>query len=408
MPVFKYRALDIKGKTFSGIMDAESAFAARRKLRQTNTYPISIDEIKHETKGKKTRYLSISNRLSRVSPSEIAMMTRQLATLVEAGLPLVSAIDALTSHAPSYTFKSMMAQIKDDIVAGSSFAVALEKYPDTFSSIFISMVQAGETSGTLELVLERLADITEKQEALKNRIRSAMAYPAFMSIIGVLVLFFLLAYIVPGITSIFEDMNQVLPTMTIMLINIHHFLKSYWWLFLIIAGSLFFCTKAIGKTANGRYFLDKTRLLIPVAGMLIVKMAAARIARTLGSLLENGVSMLTALDIVKNITGNEFIKEWIEKASKEVGQGQSLAAALNDSGRFPDLFIQMIAVGEQSGRLETMLSKVSDVFEKELESKIMRATTLLEPVMILMMGVVIGFIVLSICLPIFQMNQLVL
>jgi general secretion pathway protein F len=269
------------------------------------------------------------------------------------------------------------------------------------------MVRAGETSGTLEIVLDRLADITEKQEDLKNRIQTALAYPIFMSIIGIVVLFVLLTYIVPSIISIFTEMNQVLPAPTRILIFLSGFFRSYWW---IILGALAAAAVALHrtkKTEKGRYWFDKTVLSLPILGLLTQKLAVARFTRTLGSLLENGVSMLIALEIVKNIAGNELISETVENATSEVSKGQGLATALSEGQTFPQLSIQMIQVGEQSGELEAMLNKIADVFEKEVETSVMRLTSYLEPIMILVMGCIIGFIVLSICLPIFEMNQLI-
>jgi len=408
MPVFEYKALDIKGKANSGIIDAESAVAARQKLRASKIFPVSIQEFSDTTTAKEPATLSFRRPFNRVRPSEISMMTRQLATLVGAGFPLVSAIDNLIPQTRSQIFKKILARIKDSIVEGNSFENALSLYPGTFSSLYRNMVRAGETSGTLEIVLDRLADITEKQQALKNRIRSALAYPALMSVIGVIVLFFLLTFIVPSITSIFKDMNQTLPAPTLFLISISDLFKSFWWMFFIVISGLLVAFRTVKNTTKGRYFLDKTTLLIPGIGVLTTKLAVARFARVLGSLLENGVSMLSALEIVKNIAGNILISDSIEEAAKEVGKGQGLGIALAGGKTFPILCIQMIQVGEQSGELESMLAKVADVFENEVESSIMSMTSLLEPVMILIMGVIVGFIVLSICLPIFEMNQLVL
>jgi general secretion pathway protein F len=334
-------------------------------------------------------------------------MTRQLATLITAGFPLVSALDALVPQTKSYRLKTILAQVKDAIIEGQSFAQALSQYPGVFSPLFINMVRAGETSGTLEIVLERLADITEKQQDLNNRIQTALAYPMFMCIIGTLVLFVLLTYIVPSITAIFADMNQVLPTPTRLLIWLSDFFKSFWWVILIFVISAVVALRHAKKTEKGRQVYDKTVLSLPAFGILAKKLNVARFARTLGSLLENGVSMLIALDIVKNIAANVLISRAVEAAAQDVGKGQALWAALNESKIFPQLSIQMIQVGEQSGELEKMLNKIADVFEKEVETSILRLTAYLEPVMILVMGCIVGFIVLSICLPIFEMNQLI-
>jgi general secretion pathway protein F len=407
MPVFEYTALDARGKTTSGIIDAEGAMAARQKLRSSGIFPVSIKETFEAAPKKESRSFSLSRRFSRVKPVEVAMMTRQLATLISAGFPLVSALDALVPQTKSHGFKKILAQTKDLIVEGNSFAQALAKYPGAFSSLYVNMVRAGETSGTLEIVLDRLADITEKQQALMNRIQTALAYPIFMMIFGTIVLFVLLIYIVPSFTSIFADMHQVLPTPTRMLIFLGASFKSYWWSIFIILGIIWFLFNRAKKTEKGRYWIDKTILSLPVAGNSAKKLAVARFARTLGSLLENGVSMLIALDVVKNIAGNILISEAVETAAIEVGKGLGLGAALSGRGIFPQLSIQMIQVGEQSGALETMLNKIADVFDNEVETSILRMTSYLEPVMILVMGLCVLFIVLSICLPIFEMNQLI-
>jgi general secretion pathway protein F len=407
MPVYEYTALDIKGKTISGIIDADSSRTARQKLRTSKIFPVSINEV-HDTSTIKTqKSFSFKDSFSRVRPYEVSIMTKQLATLLGAGLPLVSAMDALISQIRSQAFKKMLAKIKDSIVEGNSFARSLSLFPGTFSSLYVNMVKAGESSGALDIVLERLADITEKQEALKNRIRAAMAYPILMCFIGMLVLFLLLTFIVPNITSIFSDMNQTLPAPTLFLIKISGIFKHYWWMILIVLAVILFALNSVRKTVKGGYFFDKTKLLLPRFGLLARKIAVARFSRTLGSLLENGVPMLSALEIVKNIVDNALISDAIEEASKEVGRGQGLGPALAGSKIFPDLTIQMIQVGEQSGKLETMLDKVADVFENEVENSIMSMTSLLEPVMILIMAVIVGFIVLSICLPIFEMSTLV-
>ena len=408
MPVFEYTALDLKGKTNSGIIDAESALAARQKLRASKIFPVSIREASDKPTAKEPLKFSFQRPFNRVSASEISMMTRQLATLVSAGFPLVSAIDSLIPQTKSTQFKKILSQIKDSIVEGNSFASALSLYPGIFSSLYKNMVHAGESSGTLEIVLERLAEITENQQALKNRIRSAMAYPVLMTIIGIVVLFFLLTFIVPSITSIFRDMNQTLPAPTLFLISLSKLFKSYWWIILLSIAMLPLAFRSAKNTVKGRYLLDKIALRSPGVGVLTTKLAVARFARVLGSLLENGVSMLQALEIGKTIAGNVLISDSIEDAAKEVGKGQGLGTALAGGKIFPMLSIQMIQVGEQSGELEAMLAKVADVYENEVESTIMSMTSLLEPVMILIMGVAVGFIVLSICLPIFEMNQLVL
>jgi general secretion pathway protein F len=409
MPVYEYTALTTKGKTSTGVIDAESAAAARQKLRNSGIYPTSVKEVKETTgQSKKTSWVEgMSRSFARVRPAQVAMMTRQLATLVGAGFPLVSALDTLIPQSGSHVFKKTLSKIKDSIVEGNSFASTLSLYPNIFSPVYINMVSAGESSGTLEIVLDRLADITEKQQALKNRIRAALAYPILMSLIGVSVLFFLLTFIVPTIAGIFKEMNQVLPAPTRFLIASGSLMKSYWWVFFILIALFLVGIRYMNRTVKGRYFFDKLILSLPGFGVLARKLAVARFARTLGSLLENGVTMMAALEIVKNIVGNVLLADAVSEAAKAVGKGQGLGVSLAESDLFPSLSIQMIQVGEQSGELEAMLNKIADVFENEVESTVMSMTSVLEPLMILVMGVVVGFIVLSICLPIFEMNQLV-
>ncbi|MEZ4527288.1 MAG: type II secretion system inner membrane protein GspF [Desulfobacterales bacterium] len=407
MPVYEYSGLNLKGKSVSGIIDAESAFAARQKLRTSKIFPTDIKETQEAPSRKSVRFSGFSRSFTRVRPAEVALMTRQLSTLTGAGFPLVAALDTLIPHTKPQGFKRVMAQIKDTIVEGNTFAAALAKFPGVFSSLFINMVRAGESSGTLEIVLDRLADITEKQQALRSRIRSALAYPVLMAVIGVLVLFFLLTFIVPSIATIFSDMNKALPAPTRFLIGTSEFFKGYWWAFLGGIAGLFIGLRQFRKTEKGRYHWDRVMLRLPLAGGLIRKLAVARFARTLGSLLENGVTMLNALDIVRNIVGNVLLADAISRASENVGKGQGLGVSLSETSVFPPLSIQMILVGEQSGELEPMLSKVADVYENEVETTVVGMTALLEPLMILVMAAIVGFIVLSICLPIFEMNELI-
>lgn len=408
MPVFEYTGLNAKGKKASGIIDAESALAARHKLRSSSIFPTAISEV-HSTAAVKENHRRFkSAMLGRVKAAEVTMMTRQLATLMGAGFPLVPAIDSLVPQTRSSALKKNMAKIKDSVVEGNSLAQALSLFPGTFSDLYVNMVRAGETSGTLEIVLGRLADIMESQQELKTKITSALAYPILMSIFGAGVLFFLMAHIVPTITAIFAEMNQVLPAPTRFLIRLSAFIQGYGWALLVLLAAVLGLYFFIAKTDKGRHLLDKLKLRLPVLGALLKKLAVARFTRTLGSLLENGVSMLTALKIVKDIAGNTLIGDAIERATEDVSKGQPLAGSLEKQQIFPGLSIQMIHVGEQSGALENMLYKIAQVYESEVESRILRMTALLEPVMIMVMGVVVGFIVLSIVLPIFEMNQLVM
>jgi len=410
MPVFEYRALDSKGKKKIGIIDAESLFAARTKLRDKSVYPTSILEVDPERSGPaipSKLSLPVDFLFSRIKKSELAMVTRQLATLLSAGFPLISAVSSLVVQTRSKALKKVLSKIKGAIEEGKSFAEALAMYPSLFSSIYVNMVRAGESSGTLEIVLERLADITEKREETRKKIQASLAYPLLMAIVGALVLLFLLAYIVPGIISIFSDMNQTLPGPTLFLISISSFLKRFWWVVLLIPLLCSIVLYMVSRNEKGAYLMDRFLLLTPKLGELLKKLAAARFARVLASLLANGVPMLTALSISRATAGNRVISSIISRASEDVEQGGELGVSLEAARVFPILAVEMIKIGEKSGKLEKMLEKTADLYEREVESSVTAMTALLEPLIILVMGAVVGFIVLSVCLPIFEMNQLV-
>ena len=407
MPVYEYTALNDKGKKLKGIIDAQSTGAARQKLRESNIYLTDLQEASGEKKSSPLRQ-PLGGLFRKVGSRELTVMTRQMATLLGAGLPLVQSLTTLINQTSHPQLKTILAQIREEVNEGSSFSHTLTRYPEVFPAFYLNMVRAGEASGTLHLVLERLADFNEKQQALKGRVRAALAYPLFMFLIGSGVLFFLVTFVVPNVTRIFDEMHQALPLITIILIGVSRFLETFWWV--IVAGLIgaFVALKYfLSKTQKGRTLLDRTLLIIPVVGPMNRKMAVARFSRTLGTLLESGVPLLASLEIVRNIVGNSLISDAIQKAGNDVREGQNLSAPLARSGLFPTIAVEMISVGEQSGNLEPMLYRIAEAYEKEVESSITMLTSLLEPIMILVMGLAVGFIVVSILLPIFEMNQLV-
>ena len=410
MAVFEYKALNNRGKKKSGIIDAESTLAAKSKLRQKKLFPTSLNKIESGSANKNKKpvtFLTGFNLFSTISSSELSMITRQMATLLSAGFPLVNAMGILITQAKSKYLQKTLSGIKDAIKEGSSFTNALALYPNVFSPIFINMVNAGESSGTLEIVLERLADFHENREDSKKKIQASLAYPVLMAFIGFGVLLILLTYVVPGIVNIFSDMNQTLPLPTMVLISVSSFFKSWWWGILLTPFFLLFLIFLIRKTKKGAWFIDNLLLSLPITGNLLTKLIVARFTRTLGSLLENGVPMLTAMNITRNIAGNKVMLELISKACDAVEQGKELGEVLAESKTFPTLAAQMIKIGETSGELEKMLKKTADLFEKDVQTSVTAATSLLEPLMILSMGIVVGGIILAICLPIFEINQLI-
>ncbi|MCK4389010.1 MAG: type II secretion system inner membrane protein GspF [Desulfobacterales bacterium] len=407
MPVYEYTALDGSGKSVNGIIDADSPVAARHRLRGSGIFPVEVTETSARPRDLRSAPVSISALFKRIKPGEVSVATRQLSILLGAGVPLVGSLEGLISQITNPSFKKVMAQIKESVNEGNSLAYTLSSHRRIFSNVYVNMVRAGEASGSLDVVLERLADLGENEQALRGRFKAALAYPVFMFFIGTLVLFFLIAFVVPNITQIFKEMHQTLPLPTVVLINVSNFLKSFWWLILLATGGAIVILKQLKNTPRGRYVWDELKLRIPVLGPINNKIALGRFGRTLGSLLQAGVPLISALQIVRNIVNNVMIADVIDNAMEEIQAGKSLASPLAQSRWFPSIVIQMISVGEQSGELEKMLGKIADTYDRDVESQIMAMTSMLEPVMILIMGLIVGFIVVSILLPIFEMNQMI-
>lgn len=407
MPVYEYTALTGAGKKIKGVIDADSSTAARQKIRGQGNYPVEIKETSTKiTTAAKTSLFSL--QLSpRVKQQEVHIATRQLATLLGAGIPLVPSLNGLIDQTDNRSFKTILTQIKDAVNEGNTLTSALAEHPRLYSRIYTNMVQAGEASGSLDVVLERLAEFGENQHALRSRIRAAMLYPIFMAVVGIVVLFVLITFVVPSITSVFEGTKQALPLPTIVLIGMSAFLKRFWWLVLITVASAIGTIRWYVNTKDGRQRWDHLKLTLPGLRGLNIKTASALFGRTLSSLLQSGVPLITSLQIVKNIVDNVILSDLINDACNELEKGLSLSQFFKGNPYFPPMLVQMMAVGEQSGELDKMLAKAADSYEREVESKILALTSLIEPVMILTMGVVVSFIVVSILLPIFEMNQLI-
>ncbi len=407
MPVYKYSALDSKGKKISGIIDAESFTIARQKLRQKGQFPVEIKETKAISKTPDKKGVTIPQVGKGIKKKEINMATRQLATLLGAGIPLVNALQGIAEQTENQNLKTILAQIKESVNEGNSFTDSLKEHPKLFSKIYVNMVQAGESSGSLDIVLEKLAEVGENQEELKGKITAALIYPILMAIVGTAILFALITFVVPKIVNIFADSEQKLPFLTIALVKMSEVFSSYWWLLAIVAILLLGVARYFLNQPSGQRFKDKLMLTTPLIKDLNLKVALSRFARTLASLLHAGVPLFTSLHIVKNILNNEILANVIEDAAIELEKGGSLSQSLKESKWFTPMIIQMIGVGEQSGELEKMLNKAAESYEKEVESKIVAITSLIEPLMIIVMGGLVAVIIMAILLPIFDMNQLI-
>jgi general secretion pathway protein F len=401
MPVFEYKALDGQGREVKGIIDADSAAAARTKLRSQGLHP-------SRTSLAEERKIAVApRRLRGISSQDLALPIRQLATLLGSGLPLVESLSALIEQTGKEHLRKIFSQIREEVVKGRSLSAAMADHPKVFSELQVNMIRAGESSGGLEIVLDRQAELIEKRLELTQRIRATLMYPLFMAVIGTAVLCFLMGFVVPTVTTIFEETGQILPLPTRLLISFGSFLRDTWWMLALGAVALILICLRATRTERGKKIRDRTLLKIPLWGALHIKLIVARFFRTLGTLLVSGVPLVPSLDISGAVAGNIVFKEAIESMKNQVVEGKSLALPLKNAGIFPPLAVHMIQSGEKSGKLENMLLKVAETYEKEVAVSINGLTSLLEPVMILAMGLVVGFIVLAILLPILEMSQVI-
>jgi general secretion pathway protein F len=342
-----------------------------------------------------------------VSSQDLAIATRQLATLIAAGIPLVEGLTALVDQIEHPRLKRIMGVVKQKVNEGSSLADALAEHPKVFSALYVNMIRAGESSGALDVVLVRLADLTESQAQLRNKIIGAMLYPAIMVVVGIAIVGILFVVVIPKVTKIFDDMNVTLPWTTRILIGVSSFARDYWYLVLILVPAAVFGFRRFIRSPRGRQWWDRAQLRAPIFGELIRMLALSRFAKTLATLLASGVPLLTAMDIVRNIVNNSTLADVIDHARDAIREGESIAAPLKRSGQFPPLVYHMIAIGERSGQLEEMLQNVAKSYEAQVEMRVGALTSLLEPVMIVAMGGGVAFVVFSILMPIMQLNTFV-
>ncbi len=398
MPLYKYKAINESGKSMQGVVDAESPKAATDKLKREGIFLSSLQEVKKD-KGRGIL------RLRGISASELAVTTRQFSTLISAGLPLEASLQALGEQTEDARLSQVLTEVRDKISEGSSLADSMKEHKAVFSDLYINIVRAGESSGTLDIVLLRLADFLEKQSALRARVRSAMVYPIFMFLIGSGVLFFMMSYVIPRIAKIFEESSKSLPLITVALIGFSNFISHNLIALLIITGAAGFFVFRFKKTDRGKQFSDRLIFKIPIFGKMAKMVAISRFTRTLGTLIGSGIPLLEALEIGEAVVGNSVYVETLRNVRENVREGTSLATPLRESGVFPPLLTRMIAVGEQTGEMEEMLVKIADIYDLQVETYVSTLTSLLEPVMILIMGVIIGFIVFAILLPIFDLTS---
>jgi general secretion pathway protein F len=406
LPIYEYKGIrKDNGKAVKGLRDADTEKGLRAALRREAIMLTAVREKGHgRARGEVDFKKMFSNR---VSKPDIALVTRQLATLSKAGISLVEALTAVIDQCEKPDLKGAVTDVRDQVNQGTSLSEAFGKHPKYFDHLYCNMVHAGEQSGTLEQVLARLADFIDAQNKLRSKVFSAMAYPAFMAVFGMAVIAVMMILVVPKVTSIFENFGRDLPWYTEALIVMSDFLKVFWWLVILLVVGAIIGFRRWRKTEDGEEKWHRFALWSPIFGPLVMMIAISRFAKTLSTLLASGVPIISAMDITKGVLGNVVLEKVIVEATTSIKEGESIADPLKASGRFPPIVTHMIAIGERSGQLEQMLENVAEAYDALVETKITTMTALLEPLMIILMGAGAGGIAAAILMPLIQMNEFI-
>ncbi len=404
MAAFEYTALDARGKESRGVIEGDAPRQVRQQLRDKGLIPLSVEEVSRREKRRRGGALQLRRG---VSATELALFTRQLATLAQSGLPLEEALQTVARQSEGSRLQSMVLAVRAKVLEGHTLAAGLGEFPYVFPDLYRSTVAAGEQSGHLDGVLDRLADYTERRQQMRQKIGLALFYPIILMVVAVLIVIGLLTYVVPKVVTVFENMDQELPALTRGLIGLSDFLRVHWWWLLLLVVAAAFAVRALLKVSRVRHRWHELMLRLPIIGRLVRGANSARFARTLSILVGSGVPVLEAMRISAEVLGSLPMRESVSAAADRVREGAGIAPALERSGYFPPMLVHLIASGESSGRLEEMLERAAANQERELETQIAALMGVFEPLMILMMGLVVLLIVLAILLPIFEMNNLV-
>lgn len=402
MPVYEYKGLSKAGKSVKGNVDADNARSARSRLKKDGIFVIDLND---KTKSKKKTTTKTSNKKG-VNIADMSTMIRQLATLLKANVPLVDSLAAVADQVENPTLKEALFDAKNMVNEGSTFSKALQKYPKVFDKIFVSMTEAGEMSGTLDVILVRLSEFAEAQNELESNVKSALMYPIAMTAFMLLMLVFMFIYVVPQMQSVFDEAGLQLPWYSAAVINASGILVNYGIYIGIALVIAFLMFRNWKNSEAGRPTYDRLLLKMPIVGKLSRMIAVSRFTRTLSTLLTGGVPMLNAMDIVRNVVNNAVLASAIDDARDNIREGESIAGPLKKSGQFPPLVIHMVNIGEKTGDLETMLTQVSDSYDFQVKTQISGLTSLLTPIITIMMGGVIGVIVFALMIPMFEMANI--
>jgi type IV pilus assembly protein PilC len=403
MPEFAYKARAASGAVMEGVFEAPDQRTARDRLRSQKMIVLEINE---RVPGLLDVVQKFNPFKARVTAKDIVLFSRQLSTLVSAGVALVNGLNILAEQIESAPFRKVVNKVKEDIEAGLSIADAMKKHPEAFSDLYVSMIRAGELGGILDTILERLSGYLEATEELRHKVKGAMMYPAVVCVIAGGVTVFLLVGVIPTFKEIFAGFGAELPLPTRIVMGISEALQAYWYVFVGIPVGGFFAFKSWLKTEHGRKIFDTQILKLPMFGPLLRKVAVAKFTRTLGTLVKSGVPILQALETVARTAGNKVIEEAVLKARESIREGERISDPLKKSGVFPPMVVQMISVGEETGNLDAMLNKVADFYDQEVDVAVKGLTSMIEPVVIVIMGIIIGGIVIAMFIPMFELGQL--
>ena len=391
-----------KGKNKRGIVQKGLIEAANEDIAKNQLSKRGVQSLKVKKKPKDVLE-NVSFLQPKVTAKDVIIFCRQFSTMIDAGLPIIQCLDLLSTQAENATFKKILKQVKEDVEGGTTLADALKKHPDQFDDLFVNMIAAGEAGGILDTILRRLSAMLEKAARLKAKVKSAMMYPTITVIVAVVVVVVIMVFVIPVFQQMFSEMGAGLPGLTQLVINISNFVKANI-LYMIIAAVLFsFAFKKYYGTDKGRRQIDAVALTLPVMGMLIRKVSVAKFTRTMGTMLGSGVAILDALDIVAKTSGNKSIEIAIYDVRSGIKEGRTMAEPLTESGVFPPMVCSMIAVGESTGALDSMLEKIADFYDEEVDEAVNRMTEMIEPAMMCFLGVVVGGLVIAMYLPIFSM-----
>lgn len=407
MAVFEYVGVDAAGKPAKGVIDADSAKTARGRLRKQGVFPTDVWAQKAGAARGKGLNIEIdtSKYFQRISARDLSVMTSQLSTLVGAAVPLVESLSALVDQTENPKLKAVLVEVREKVNEGWSLAKALRQHPAVFEDLFVNMVDAGEQSGALEVVLQRLSTYMDDQVELQSKVVSAVTYPILMVCVSTALVLGLFGYVVPKLKRIFDSFDAVLPLITRLIFAVSDVVTNYWWGLLLGMVAAAFGFRAFIRRPRGRAWWHRATLRLPVFGKINRLVAVSRFCRTLGTLLNSGVPILTALGIVRNVVGNDVIAAAVDGASKNIAEGQSIAVPLKQSGEFPPIVTHMITIGEKTGELEKMLTKVADAYDSQVEATVSTLTSLLTPILVVIMGGVVFVVALGILLPMLQLSQ---